>query len=45
MNENDKKVIKLGLLVNALFLVLTFFVPRIAGLIWNLVMTVGGYVH
>jgi hypothetical protein len=45
MNEDEKRVIKLGVLANAVFLVLLFFIQRIAGLIWNLVLTVGGHLH
>jgi signal transduction histidine kinase len=45
MDKNDKRAIKLGLLANAVFFVLVFLVPRIVGLVWNLVLTVGGFVH
>jgi len=45
MDKTDKKAIKLGLLANAAFFLLVFLVPRILGLVWNLVLTVGGFVH
>jgi hypothetical protein len=45
MNPVDKKTIKLGLIVNAAFFVLVLFAQRISSLVWNVLLTVGGYVH
>jgi hypothetical protein len=45
MNDQDKKALKLGLLVNAIFSLLIIFFQRIASFIWNAVIAVGGRVH
>jgi hypothetical protein len=45
MTANDRKAIKLGVLASAIFTALLFFAQRIAGLIWSLVLTVGGHLH
>ncbi|HTB92135.1 MAG TPA: hypothetical protein VK728_04845 [Candidatus Sulfotelmatobacter sp.] len=45
MNPVEKRTIKLGLIANAVFFVLIFFVQRLASLAWNLVLKLGGHLH